>query len=475
MSLRSRFALAFALVGAVVATLVGVLSYHAASDRITAEVDRSLRSVTAALADDRTEVLADPDLLDQDGGPGRGRGGDTGQQLVAQAVAADRTVVHLGGRAVALPVTDAARGLAASPVPGRAVTAEVEVGRDTYRLLTTSLGGGHGALQVAVDVDQTKRVLAGMAGQIAWVSAAVLLAAAAAGWLLARRITHRLVRLAGVAEEVSDSGSVDREVPVDGRDEVGRLSASFNAMLARLAAAREAQDRLVQDAAHELRTPLTSLRTNASVLRRIAELSPDARDRLIADVQGETRELSHLVDELVELAVSGRGDEPEEPVELAALARRAAERVQRRTGRQVRVDADGSVVRGRRQGLDRAVGNLLENAAKFDGTGVEPVDVDIREGTVTVSDRGPGIAEADAARVFDRFYRADTARGLPGSGLGLAIVRDVAAAHGGDVFVRPRPGGGATVGFRVDPARLLPASEPGHVAVSPPPTTVGDT
>jgi signal transduction histidine kinase len=108
----------------------------------------------------------------------------------------------------------------------------------------------------------------------------VLLAAAGAGWLLALRITRRLVRLTGIAEEVSVHGRVDREVPVDGRDEVGRLSA-FNTMLARLAAAREAQERLVQDAAHELRTPLTSLRTNASVLRRIGELSPDARDRLV--------------------------------------------------------------------------------------------------------------------------------------------------------------------------------------------------
>ncbi len=253
---------------------------------------------------------------------------------------------------------------------------------------------------------------------------------------------------------------------MEGRDEVGRLAASLTTMLDRLAAARAAQDRLVQDAAHELRTPLTRLRTNASVLRRIGELTPDARERLVADLQGETRELSHLVDELVELALSGRGDgavDPaEEPVALAAVAERVAERVRRRTGRAVRVDADGSVVRGRRQGLERAVGNLLENAAKFDGGddgergdgGREPLEVHVEEGRVTVRDRGPGIDPADAERVFDRFYRADSARGLPGSGLGLAIVRDVAHAHGGTVFARARPGGGAAVGFTTDPTRL---------------------
>jgi two-component system sensor histidine kinase MprB len=168
-------------------------------------------------------------------------------------------------------------------------------------------------------------------------------------------------------------------------------------MLGRLAAARDAQDRLVQDAAHELRTPLTSLRTNASVLRRIDELSPDARARLVADLQSETRELSHLVDELVELALSLRGSElgePDEPADLAAVAREAAERVGRRTGRKVLVEAGSSVVRGRRAGLERAVGNLLENAAKFAPDG--PIDVQVAEGRVTVADRGPGMATRHA-------------------------------------------------------------------------------
>ena len=487
-SLRSRFALAFALVSAIVAGLVGVLSYEAASDRVHDEIDRSLTSVATAVAGGQTQVLASPVAV---GGPGRDRGpgrgpergpggrDDLGPELVGQAVAPDGTVTFLGGRPVALPVPPAARALASDGAAGRTVTTEAVVGRDTYRVLTTALGGGRGAVAVGVDVDETRRVLGGTARQIAGTGLAVLLAAAAAGWLLARRITRRLVRLAGIAEQLGVDGRVDRAVPVEGRDEVGRLAASFNTMLGRLAAAREAQDRLVQDAAHELRTPLTSLRTNASVLGRIGELSPDARARLVADLQGETRELSHLVDELVELALSDRADgadEPaDEPVELAAVARRAAERVERRTGRRVRVDADGSVVRGRRQGLERAVGNLLENAAKFDGPGTAPLEVDVERGRVTVRDRGPGIDPADTDHVFDRFYRADTARGLPGSGLGLAIVRDVALAHGGTVFAAARAGGGAEVGFAVDADRLLPSSQPDHVATSPDAATVDGT
>jgi len=475
MSLRSRFALAFALVSAVVAVLVGVLSYQAASDRIAQEVDRTLTSATASVAAGETGVLSV--AVPQDGARGPGRGGDPGgvRVLVGWSVGADGTTTFLGGRPVPLLVSDAVRALAASGAAGATDSTEFSMGRGTYRVLTTALGDGKGALQVAADVDDSQRVLNGLAVEVTLVSVLVLVVAAGAGWLLAWRITRRLVRLTAIAEDVSAHGGMEQEVPVDGRDEVGRLSASFNTMLSRLAAARAAQDRLVQDAAHELRTPLTSLRTNASVLRRVDELSPDARERLIDDVQGESRELSHLVDELVELALSQRGEEPEEPVELAEVARHAAERVHRRTGRQVHIETDGSVVRGRRQGLERAVGNLLENAAKFDGDGKNPIEVRIRRGTTTVTDHGPGIDAADAARVFDRFYRSDTARGLPGSGLGLSIVRDVAEVHGGTAAVSTPPGGGAAVGFTVDAARLLPSSESDHVEASPRSITVGGT
>jgi len=338
--------------------------------------------------------------------------------------------------------------------------------------MTTALTGGRGALQVGVDIEDTQRVLHGMAIEITWASLAVLLIAAGAGWLLAGRITARLARLARQAEhfDLDDIGrGTDGAVaplPVEGRDEVARLSASFNTMLARLAAARNAQERLVQDAAHELRTPLTSLRTNASVLGRYADLSPDARARLVADVQGETRELSHLGEELGQLALARRSDEPEEPVDLSAVAHGAAERVHRRTGRDIHVEGGGVVVRGQRQALERAVGNLMENAAKFDRDGTAPITVDIGCRGITVADRGPGIAAADTERIFDRFYRSDTARGLPGSGLGLAIVNDVAVAHGGTAFARNRAGGGAEVGFTIDPARFSCGSDPDHVGVS---------
>jgi len=465
-NLRTRFALAFATVAVVVAALVGLLSYHAASERIYQEIDASLRSAAAAVDNGETTGLAAPAL------PDRGRGRGQTRQVTAQSVAADGTVTPLGTSGVVLPVTGTTLAIAAGST-GRSDAVETDVDGESYRILTVPRSGG-GALQVAVEVEDVEHVLGGMANEIALASAIVLVLAGAAGWLLARRITRRLEALAAVAEDISVHGGVDRQVPVVGDDEVGRLSSAFNTMLTRLAAARDAQERLIQDAAHELRTPLTSLRTNASVLRRFADLPPDARARLVDDVQGETRELSNLVDELVQLALARRTDEPEQAVDLAALADGAARRVSRRTGRQIRVDADGSAVHGHRLGLERAVGNLLENAAKFD-TGDGCIEVHIREGRIAVLDRGPGIDAGDSARVFDRFYRASAARSLPGSGLGLSIVQDVAQTHGGSVFAGTRPGGGAQVGFTVGRDRLLPASQPDHDDASPRPSTLTET
>ncbi|WP_370961610.1 ATP-binding protein [Amycolatopsis sp. cg9] len=448
MNLRSKLAIAFAGVGAAAAILVGVLSYQAASERIDAELDRSLLTTSAEVAAGATQVLAPspvtrgPDDDDH----------DEAQPMVAQSIGPDGATRPVGGRRVRLPVDGDDRALAATGALGAHRYWDFTAGRDDYRVITVALGPGRGAVQLGIDVDESRHVLSGLATRITGVSALVLAAAALAGWLLARRITRRLVRLTEVTEQVSDGRLDDVAVPAGGRDEVGRLATSFDRMLGRLADARADQERLVQDAAHELRTPLTSLRTNASVLRRFAELSPESRGRLLDDVDGETRELTHLVDELVELATRRYEAEEAGPVDLGEIAGHAADRVRRRSGRAIAVEAGPSAVTGQAKALERAVANLLENAVKFAPDG--PIEVVVRDGRVAVLDRGPGIGDDEPARVFDRFHRADSARGLPGSGLGLAIVRDIALAHGGTVFAEPRPGGGAVVGFTVGAEHL---------------------
>ena len=163
---------------------------------------------------------------------------------------------------------------------------------------------------------------------------------------------------------------------------------------------------------------------------------------VLDDVGAELRELSVLTDELVTLAMEDNDDEQASPLDLANLAERAAARAQRRTGRVVYVVADASVVIGRPRALLRALDNLLDNAAKFDPSGL-PIELTVRSGQLIVRDHGPGVAPADEHRVFDRFYRAPAARSQPGSGLGLAIVRDVVAAHGGEVTAANDQRGGA--------------------------------
>ena len=187
---------------------------------------------------------------------------------------------------------------------------------------------------------------------------------------------------------------------------------------------------------------MTSLRTNIEVLSRDGVLDPEEREHLLRDVSEQLIEMSALVSELVELA---RGDEKAvdpEDVRLDLVAAEAIDRTRRnRPGVTFKPQLEESLVRGVPSTIERAVSNLLDNAAKWSPPGGE-IDVIVRNGEVAVRDRGPGIAEEDVPFVFDRFYRAPSARSMPGSGLGLAIVRQVAEAHGGTVCVEAPSDGG---------------------------------
>jgi two-component system sensor histidine kinase MprB len=216
-------------------------------------------------------------------------------------------------------------------------------------------------------------------------------------------------------------------------------------MLAALEQSTRAQRQLVADASHELRTPLTSLRTNIEVLGGGRELPPGEREKLLHDVNEQTRELTSLIAELIELA---RGEQPQpepEDVRLDLVAADAVERARRnRPAVTFRTDLAESVVHGVPNNIERAVANLLDNAAKWSPPGGD-VEVRVADGAVTVRDHGPGIDEEDLPYVFDRFYRAASARGMPGSGLGLAIVKQVAEAHGGTVAAERAEGGGTRI------------------------------
>jgi two-component system sensor histidine kinase MprB len=216
-------------------------------------------------------------------------------------------------------------------------------------------------------------------------------------------------------------------------------------MLAALEDSVEAQRRLVSDSSHELRTPLTSLRTNIEILGKAEALPAEERRRLLEDVDAELDELSRLVADIVDLARDGEPERFEEDLRLDQLVAHAVDHARRRSPDVTfETDLDDTVVHGSRERLHRAVSNLLDNAVKWSPDG-GTVEVRVADAAVSVRDHGPGIAEEDLAKVFDRFYRAPSARALPGSGLGLAIVRQVAESHGGRVSAAQADGGGTIV------------------------------
>lgn len=434
MSLRLKIVLSLVGLSVLATAAIGTVSYRITRNELLGQLDTSLQETVGQ--------LQRPGGVDRlpSGVRGRLRGRN---DVMVQVIGPAGAVYSLTDST--LPVDDEDRALAAGA--GGSLIRDVVTDDGPVRVLTTSLDGGRGAVQVARSLAETDQVLAALRRRILVAAILVILGAAIAGSVLARSLTRRLVRLTEAAEHVRATQSLDVVVPVDGRDETGRLGVALHDMLASLARSREDQQRLVQDAGHELRTPLTSLRTNVYLLRREPDIDPVTRRRVLDDIDSESGELARLVEEVVEVATDRRGDEPEAPVDLGDLVGRVAARSGQRSGRSVVVHRiNSAVVAGRPMALERAVGNLVENALKFDDSD-GPIEVTVEGGRVEVADRGPGIPAGDRVHVFDRFYRADTARSRPGSGLGLSIVRDVVERHGGRVFVADRAGGGAVVGF----------------------------
>ncbi|MCW2849176.1 MAG: histidine kinase [Marmoricola sp.] len=306
-----------------------------------------------------------------------------------------------------------------------------------YRAVAVPVQDSAGeALVLSQSLASTDRMLGRLGLVMLLFGLAGMISAALAGWGVARNGLRPVRRLTTRVEDIARTERLD-PIPVEGRDEVARLSTAFNAMLAALSASQARQRQLVADAGHELRTPLTSLRTNLDLLAQAdtsAKLSAESRKELLDDVRAQISEMTTLIVDLVELARDDPSAAPSvEPVELAAVVSQAVTRVRRRAPTvHFDVHTDPWWVTGDAAALERAITNLLDNAAKWspeDGR----VTVALSQGTVVVSDQGPGIADEDLPHVFDRFYRSAESRGMPGSGLGLSIVKAVADRHGGEV------------------------------------------
>ena len=333
-------------------------------------------------------------------------------------------------------------------------------GSDGRGPLEETLPGG-GALQITLPLTGVDRELGHLA-IVLWIIAFLGVALAILlGLAVGRAVLGPLNSLTFTIEELAESTDVSRRLDPGGMDELGRLRRAFNRLLAALDSSRDSQRQLVLDASHELRTPLTSLRTNMEVARRMEELEPAERDVLIGDVLTQLDELTTVVADLAELA---RGEQPPLTTEPVALHEVVEEAVSVATthGRSRSVTFAAFVaptwVMGSRSRIERAVGNLLDNALKWSPDGGS-VEISCSGGTVIVRDHGPGIEDADLEHLFDRFYRAPNARGLPGSGLGLAIVAQVAREEGGSVAAQQAPGGGAL--FRLTLPEIAPPETSG--------------
>ena len=293
---------------------------------------------------------------------------------------------------------------------------------------------------------------------VRWLLFGLTLGGAVAAGLLGRLAANTVLRpvraLAAAVRDVSATRDLDRRIPVHGRDELASLAADFNTMLAALDESQQAQQQLIADASHELRTPLTAHRANIELLAR-PDLPVERRQRVLGAAVRGIEELSALVGDLIQAARNGKSVDAREPLALDELVATAIKRARHRAP-ELRFDSrlEPYRVDGARSRLERAVDNVLDNAIKW-STDSGTVEVRLHDGELWVRDHGPGIAEADLPHVFDRFYRAASARALPGSGLGLAIVKQTVDDHGGNVRVTNADGGGAVVTLRFDAGRSL--------------------
>jgi two-component system, OmpR family, sensor histidine kinase MprB len=441
MTLRTRLALASAAAVAIAVALVSAIAYVMVRNELLHEVDEALERRAAQITTSPFTVAQLFQRQEFPTSPKPELGGAAGYaQLVNSAGE------RLPEAEQRLPVSD--RTLAVATGKAAAPRYEsITVDGVHARLVTVRFAPGV-ALQVARPLSEMDDVLRRLRLFILLVALGGVAIAVGLGLAVSRASLAPVRRLTETTEHITATHDLSRRVEATRRDELGRLAVSFNTMLGALEASLHAQRQLVADASHELRTPLTSLRTNVELLAR-GTLAEDEREQAMADVSAQIGELTALVADVVELARDGEPRRDVEELRLDVLVADAVDRARLHAPHVLfRAELEESVVTGVPERLHRAVANVLDNAAEWSPPG-GAVDVAVREGEISVRDRGPGIDPDDLPHVFERFYRSATARNRPGSGLGLAIVRQVAESHGGSVSAERAEGGGTIVRIRI--------------------------
>ena len=437
MTFRTRLALASAIAVAAAIVAASLVSYGLVRAQLRGPIDDALRARA------RQVQIPDKRRLDEFGLPNPLLGGAGGY---AQLVTASGGVFRLPDAKIPLPSVGATQVAAGTRDP---YFEDATVADTHVRILTARYAPGI-AIQIARPLDEVDKTLDRLAGYLTAISVAGIALAALLGLLVSRTAVAPVRRLTETAEHVTATRDLSQRIESPGKDELGRLADSFNSMLSALDDSLRAQTQLIADASHELRTPLTSLRTNVEVLQRGTSLPEDERARILAEIRCQAEELTELLGDLLDLSRTEHVQP--EPVQLEEVIASAIDRTSRSAnGIGFNTSLEPTTINGVPSRLERAVGNLLENAVKWSPSDGR-VDVELRDGELRVRDRGPGIDPEDLDRVFDRFYRAPAARSVPGSGLGLAIVRQVVEEHGGSVSAENAPDGGARFRVRFSPS-----------------------
>ncbi|WP_329400904.1 sensor histidine kinase [Streptomyces melanogenes] len=448
--LRSRLALLVATAVTVAVAAVAAACWFITQGVLTSQLDNRLRNQAASSASEEYANVLIQTCQSPNPKPIR----LPGNTPLTQLVFPDGTVCA-NPRSAQLQVersdVEVASGLRPDVLHTTTDSAGVE--RRVYTKAARITGPGQqsrAAVSIAVPMSDVTTPLNKLAIVLLVVSGIGVIGAGAAGLWVARTGLRPVDELAGTVEHVARTEDLTVRIPVEGEDEIARLSRSFNAMTAALASSRDRQSQLIADAGHELRTPLTSLRTNIELLARSEEtgraIPPADRKALMASVKAQMTELASLIGDLQELS---RPDAvragPLEVVAFHDIARVALDRARLRGPElEIRAELAPWYVRAEAASLERAIVNVLDNAVKFSpphGT----VEVTLDRGALTVRDQGPGIPADELPHVFERFWRSPSARSLPGSGLGLSIVARTVQHAGGTITLGAAPDGGGTV------------------------------
>jgi hypothetical protein len=449
MPIRLRLALSFAAITLVLVGAGGLLFSRSFRSGLEDSLEPGLRAQADTVAAEVRASGAAAALDDAQGGPARGRDvvaqvlDGSGQVLATTLEAGDRPVIQ------AATVRD---GLSVRVFANTRVGGE----REPYRVLAAPVESesGRQVVVVATSLEATDEAVARVRDALVIGGASAVLLAAIGGWFLSSAALRPVERMRRQAADISEHDAASRLQVPGTRDEIAALATTMNDLLARLHDALSRQRAFVADAGHELRTPLAVLRTELELGERPQRTEAELRDAL-HHAAGSVDRLARLTEDLLLLARTDEVVEPRlEPVRMPELVGASVA-----TMRDAAARADVSIIVEGPEQLDtvgigsllqRAVGNLLENALRYSPAG-STITVRVRtagpDAVIEVLDEGPGFPPEFLPHAFERFRRADDARARTdgGSGLGLAIVLAVAEAHGGTATAGNRPEGGAVV------------------------------